>query len=279
MKVVIFCGGFGMRLREAGENTPKPMVPIGYRPILWHLMKYYAHFGHKEFILCLGYRADAIKQYFLNYDECLSNDFTLSKGGKHLRLFNSDIDDWQITFADTGVAANLGQRLKAVQKYLDGEEVFMANYCDGLIDLNLDTLVRYAREQDRIGTFVSVKPNLSYHLVSVNGDGLVHEIKAITDTNVRVNGGYFVFKRHIFDYIGDGEELVHEPLQRLIQQKQLVAYQHNGFFACMDTFKDKQTLDDFYASGKAPWEVWKQRSDQAMPATQPAPQRIRSENA
>jgi len=279
VKVVIFCGGFGMRLREAGENTPKPMVPIGYRPILWHLMKYYAHFGHKDFILCLGYRADAIKQYFLNYDECLSNDFTLSKGGKHLRLFNSDIDDWQITFADTGVTSNLGQRLKAVQKYLEGEEVFMANYCDGLTDLDLDVLLRYAREQDKIGTFVSVKPNLSYHMVSVNGDGLVHEIKAITDTNVQVNGGYFVFKRQIFDYIRDGEELVHEPLQRLIQQQQLVAYQHKGFFACMDTFKDKQALDDFYASGKAPWEVWKWRNGQSAPAARPLPLRVQSESA
>src|SRR5258705_12054608 len=138
MKVVLFCGGLGLRIREAGENVPKPMVTIGYRPILWHVMKYYAHYGHKDFVLCLGYRGDVIKNYFLNYSECLSNDFTLSKGGKNLKLFNSDIDDWNITFADTGATSNIGQRLKAVEKYLDGEEVFLANYSDGLTDLPLN---------------------------------------------------------------------------------------------------------------------------------------------
>ncbi|MGC1492550.1 MAG: sugar phosphate nucleotidyltransferase, partial [Candidatus Acidiferrum sp.] len=147
MKVVLFCGGLGMRLREYAENTPKPMVPIGYRPILWHVMKYYAHYGHRDFILCLGYRADAIKHYFLNYDECLSNDFTLSLGGKHLELFHSDIHDWNITFADTGVNANIGMRLKSVEKYLEGEEMFLANYSDGLIDLPLPNFIESFQKQ------------------------------------------------------------------------------------------------------------------------------------
>ena len=257
MKVVLFCGGQGLRLRDAGENLPKPLVPVGYRPIMWHLMKYYAHFGHKEFILCLGYRGDAIKQYFLEYDECASNDFVLSNGGRKLELVNSDISDWTITFADTGVHTTIGGRLKAVEKYLGDDEYFMANYCDGLSDLHLPTLVEYFEQRDKIASFVCVKPNLSYHAVSVAPDGRVNEIKAITDTDLRINGGYFLFKRDIFRYIRDGEDLVHEPFQRLMAENQLLAYPYDGFMACMDTFKDKQQLDDLYARGNPPWQVWK----------------------
>jgi glucose-1-phosphate cytidylyltransferase len=256
MKVVLFCGGLGMRLREAGDTVPKPLVPVGYRPIMWHLMKYYAHFGHNEFILCLGYRGDAIKQYFLEYDECASNDFVLSNGGKKLELVNSDISDWTITFADTGVNTTIGGRLKAAEKYLGNDEYFMANYCDGLTDMHLPTLLDHFRERDRIASFVCVKPNLSYHAVSVGSDGRVAAIKAITETDLRINGGYFLFKRDIFRYIKDGEDLVQEPFQRLIAEDQLLAYPYDGFMAAMDTFKDKQRLDDLYASGKPPWQVW-----------------------
>jgi len=264
VKVVIFCGGFGMRLREFAENIPKPMVNIGYRPILWHVMKYYAHFGHRDFILCLGYRADVIKQYFLNYDECISNDFALSQGGKGVQLFNSDIHDWKITFADTGIISNIGQRLKAVEKYLTGEKVFLANYADGLTDLPLPRLLDFSQKHRKIASFVTVKPNLSYHLVYVKPGGQVKEIKAVTRSDIRINGGYFVFKSGIFKYIQDGEELVQEPFQRLIQEKQLAAYEHDGFFACMDTFKDKQQLDDLWMQGKAPWEVWKADSGNSV---------------
>jgi glucose-1-phosphate cytidylyltransferase len=256
MKVVIFCGGLGMRLREYAENVPKPMVPIGYRPVLWHLMKYYAHFGHKDFILCLGYRADAVKEYFLNYNECMSNDFTLSHGGKRLDLHNSDIEDWNITFADTGLTSNIGQRLKAVQKYVAGEEVFLANYADGLTNMYLPDLIDFAKKQDKIATFVSVRPSLSYHLVSAGSDGMVKDISEISRSQIRVNGGFFTFKQSIFDYMRDGEELVLEPFQRLIREGQLVTYPFDGYFATMDTFKDKQTLDDLYVSGKAPWQIW-----------------------
>jgi glucose-1-phosphate cytidylyltransferase len=257
MKVVIFCGGLGMRLREYSENVPKPMVPIGYRPVLWHVMKYYAHFGHRDFILCLGYRADAVKDYFLKYDECLTNDFTLSQGGKRLKLFHSDIHDWNITFADTGVNANIGMRLKAVEKYLQGEEMFLANYSDGLTNMYLPRLIETFQQQNKIGGFVSVCPSLSYHLVSVDGDGLVQEIREISRSNLRINGGYFIFRKEVFQYIREGEELVHEPFQRLIERKELVAHPYDGFFASMDTFKDKQMLDDLYNTGKAPWAVWK----------------------
>lgn len=257
MKVVLFCGGLGMRLREYSDNVPKPMVPIGYRPILWHVMKYYAHFGHKDFVLCLGYRADTIKQYFLNYDECLSNDFMLSNGGKNLHLFNSDIQDWKITFAETGINSNIGQRLKAVEKYVQGEELFLANYSDGLSDLCLADLVDFARRNDKIATFFSPKPNLSYHLVSLVPGGRVAEITPMSNTEIRINGGFFVLKPDIFRYMREGEELVQEPFQRLIADDQLMAYAYDGFFASMDTFKDKQHLDELYARGSAPWEIWR----------------------
>ena len=260
MKVVLFCGGLGMRLREYSEHIPKPMVPIGYRPILWHVMKYYAHFGHKEFILCLGHGADVIKNYFLNYNECVSNDFVLSQGGKKLDLIHTDIQDWQITFADTGIASNIGQRLRAAEKYLGDDTEFLANYSDGLTDLPLPEQLAHFRSQGKIASFVCVKPRLSYHLVTVGDNSLVANIQDMDRTDTRINGGYLIFRRELFSYMRAGEELVHEPFHRLIKEQQLVAYNYDGFWASMDTFKDKQMLDDIYARGNAPWEVWKQNS-------------------
>jgi glucose-1-phosphate cytidylyltransferase len=267
MKVVLFCGGLGLRLRDYSDVVPKPMISIGYRPILWHVMKYFAHFGHKDFILCLGYRADLIKQYFLNYNECLSNDFVLSKGGKGVELANSDIHDWNITFADTGLRSNIGQRLLAVQKYVANEEVFLANYTDGLTDLDLSGYLDYARQHDKIATFLSVKPNLSYHVALADADGLVTGIKEFTQSGIRVNAGVFVFKRDIFRYVRPGEELVIEPFQRLIRDQQLAAYEYDGFFTAMDTFKDKQRLDDLYEDGRPPWEIWRKTKGEPPKAT------------
>ena len=233
------------------------MVAIGYRPIIWNVMKFYAHFGHRDFILCLGYRGDLIKQYFLNYDECLSNDFTFSKGGKSLQLANSDIHDWKITFADTGIRSNIGQRLLAVKQYVADEEIFLANYTDGLTDLDFTQYLAYARQRDKIATFLSVKPNQSYHIVQTDNGGLVTSIKEVTQSGIRINAGFFVLKRDIFKYVRPGEELVIEPFHRLIEHRQLAAYQYDGFFAAMDTFKDKQQLDDLNEGGQPPWEVWR----------------------
>ena len=265
MKVVLFCGGLGMRLREYSESIPKPMVNIGYRPILWHVMKYYAHHGHKDFILCLGYRADVVKDYFLQYNECVSNDFVLSSGGKKLELQNSDIHDWRITFADTGIDSNIGQRLKAVQKYLEGEEEFLANYSDGLTDLPLPQQLEHFHDQGKIASFLCVRPNLSYHLVSLQeGSGsLVSGIHPINNGEVRINGGFFIFKTKIFDYIREKEELVSGPFERLIEEKQLIGYPYDGFWASMDTFKDKQQLENLWGTGAAPWEVWKGNQNKA----------------
>jgi len=263
MKVVLFCGGLGLRLRDYSDHIPKPMVTIGYRPILWHVMKYFAHFGHRDFILCLGYRGDLIKQYFLNYNECLSNDFIFSQSGKSLELFNSDIHDWKITFADTGVRSNIGRRLLAVEQYVADEEVFLANYTDGLTDLALPGYLAYAGRRDKIATFLSVKPNLSYHIAETNTDGLVTGIKEFTQSGIRINAGMFVLKRDIFRYMRPGEELVVEPFRRLVEDRQLAAYEYDGFFAAMDTFKDKQQLDDLYEGGRPPWEIWRDANGDA----------------
>jgi glucose-1-phosphate cytidylyltransferase len=260
MKVVLFCGGLGARLKEYSETIPKPMVTIGYRPILWHVMKYYAHYGHRDFILCLGYRGDAIKQYFMNYDEWLSNDFQLSGGGRQVTLHGRDIDDWKITFVDTGQHANVGQRLRAVEPYLEDEEMFLANYADGLSDLPLPEYLDFFQAQDKIASFVCVRPSQTFHVVSVDDGGAVQDIRHAASAGLWINGGFFVLRRQIFDAIGEGEELVHEPFRRLIDKKQLAAYRYTGFWICMDTFKDKQILDDMAARGPAPWEIWRTRN-------------------
>jgi glucose-1-phosphate cytidylyltransferase len=257
MKVVLFCGGMGVRLREHSPNLPKPLALIGYRPIVWHLMAYYAYYGHKEFIMCLGYRADAIKDYFLNYDETLSNDFVLSKGGQEVELLSSDIDDWTIRFVDTGLHANIGMRLKAVQEHLEGAEVFLANYSDGLTDLPLDVYLENFLKQDKVASFVSVPNPAVAHMVQAESDGTVTAIKPMSQSGVRINGGFFAFRDKIFDYIEDGEELVLEPFARMMQHRELIAYEYDGFWRCMDTFKDRQALEEMVERDDIPWQVWK----------------------
>jgi len=257
MKVVLFCGGLGMRLREYSEIIPKPMVVIGYRPLLWHVMKYYAHYGHKEFILCLGYKADSIKNYFLNYNEYLSNDFVLTNGGRDLQLIHSDIHDWKITFVDTGLMSNIGQRLKAVQSYVGQDEMFLANYTDGLSDCPLPSLIEALEGSRKTAIFLSTRPGITFHIVQSGEGGVVNDFMDVTKSEVWINSGFFVFRRGIFDYLGAGEELVQEPFRRLIRKRELITYRYEGFFLGMDTFKEKQLLDDMYSRGETPWEVWK----------------------
>jgi len=266
MKVVLFCGGLGMRLRDREESVPKPMVLIGYRPILWHVMKYYAHFGHHDFIVCLGYRGDVIKNYFRTYDECASSDFVFSEGGRRLELLQSDIAEWRITFVDTGINSNIGQRLKAVEPHLAGEREFFANYSDGLTDVPVPAQLEHFRRHDRIASFLCVKPQLSYHFVLSRPSGEVTSIRDIAETGLRVNGGHFIFKAEIFDYLRNGEELVPDAFQRLLAEDQLVGYRYDGFWQPMDTFKDRQRLEDLYAQGAAPWEVWKRPAPAAPDA-------------
>jgi glucose-1-phosphate cytidylyltransferase len=258
MKVVLFCGGAGMRLRGYSEDVPKPMVTIGARPVLWHVMKYYAHFGHKDFILCLGYKASVIKNYFLEYEESVSNDFVFSQGGRKLDFMQRDIDDWKITFVDTGMRATIADRLRLVEPHLQGEEMFLANYSDGLTDFNLPKMIQEFKRRDSYASFLSVQPrSSSLDTVQAGEDGCVRAIKTMKDSNIWVNGGYFVLRKEIFRYINPGEELIYEPFQRLIAEGKVWSQRYEGFWQCMDTFRDKQLLDEMEASGAPPWYLWK----------------------
>ena len=256
MKVVIFCGGQGIRLRDYAETIPKPMVPIGLRPVLWHVMRYYAHFGHREFILCLGYRADAIKEYFLRYNEALSNDFVLSDGGRSVELLAQDINDWRITFADTGAQATIAQRLKSVRSHLDGSEVFLANYGDVLTDAPLNDFIDRFQASGRSAAFLAVRPSYTFHVVRMGEGDAVAGLANVHEADLWINGGHFMFRQDIFDEIRDGEELVEGPFTRLIQRQRLAAYKYEGFWAPMDTLKEAQMLQALYESGEPPWARW-----------------------
>jgi glucose-1-phosphate cytidylyltransferase len=261
MKVVLFCGGLGTRLREYGDNIPKPLVPLGYRPVLWHVMKYYAHFGHKDFILCLGYKADRIKDYFLRYDEAVSNDFVLSQGGRKVDLICSDIEDWRITFVDTGVHTKIGQRLRRVRDLVKDDEMFLANYSDGLTDMHLPKMIDAFAGSGKIASFVCAPPSQTFHVVTMLDGDRVEKIKPVRESGLLVNCGFFALRPKIFDYIRDGDDLVGPPFDRLVAEDQLMGYRYDRFW-CMDTFKEQQELSDLCARGEAPWEVWKTRPEE-----------------
>lgn len=256
MKVVLFCGGLGTRLREHSETIPKPLVNIGYRPIVWHLMRYYAHYGHNEFILCLGYRGDMIREFFLSYDECMTNDCVISEGGRRRDALMTDIEDWRITLVDTGMHSNLGQRLLSVRRYLADDEMFLANYSDGLSDLPLDRYIADFERRDVVASFVAVRPSQSFHAVMTDGDGYVTNLQSVRDSDYWINGGFFCLRRQIFDYMQSGEELVEQPFARLAAEKRLWCAKYAGFWGAMDTFKDKITFDRLEARGECPWKVW-----------------------
>jgi glucose-1-phosphate cytidylyltransferase len=256
VKVVLFCGGLGTRLREHSETIPKPLVTVGARPILWHLMRYYAHYGHKDFVLALGYRGDMIREYFLRYNEALTNDFVLTDGGRKVELLSSDLDGWRITFVDTGLHSNLGQRLLRVRKYLEGEDEFLANYADGLSDVPLDRLIEDFRARKVTASFVATRTGQSFHAVHSDDGGLVTGFGQIAETEFWINGGFFCLRKEIFQHIEEGDELVEKPFQRLIAQRKLAVYRHHGFWQSMDTFKDKITFDRMEARGNCPWMVW-----------------------
>ncbi len=263
MKVVLFCGGAGMRLRGYADDVPKPMVQVGTRPILWHLMKYYSHFGHKDFVICLGYKGNCIKDYFLHYDESVSNDFVWSQAGKKIHFLNRDIDDWTITFVETGANATIGERLKAVEPHLRGEEMFLANYGDGLSDLPLPAMVEVFRQSRAVASLLLVQPTASFDIVTAGLGGTVTNISALNRSDIWINGGFFVLRSEIFRHIHPGDELVREPFQRLIERQALLAYKYAGFWQCMDTFKDKQCLEELN-QGTAPWKVWYKASSRAL---------------
>ncbi len=257
MKVVLFCGGLGLRMREGGDRIPKPMVPLGNRPLIWHVMKYYAHYGHTDFILCLGHKAEVIKEYFLSYNEAYSNDFVLTGDGK-VELLNSDIHSWRITFVNTGTKALVGERLMAVRHLLQDDEHFLANYADGLTDAPLDVMIDNLQRQGRIGSLLTVRPTYSFHTLKLDDQDRVCAVHDSVEADLWMNGGFFVFHRDLFDYMRPGEELVNEPFARLIAADQLIAYRHTGFYYPVDTMKDKQLLEEMLDAGNGPWRVWEQ---------------------
>jgi glucose-1-phosphate cytidylyltransferase len=255
MKVVLFCGGMGTRMREFSETIPKPLVNVGNRPIIWHLMRHFAQFGHTDFVLCLGYKGELIQDYFLNYNPLTNQDCRLEKGVARLHRGGTDVPDWNIDFVDTGLRRNIGERLVAVKHLLAKEEMFLANYSDQLCDINLDTYVAEAQAKGKIASFVAVRPPGSYHSIRADGDGTVSYIGPWADSEVLINGGYMLLRQSIFDNIEPGEELVEAPFQRLITKGQLFAYRHTGYWKAMDTYKDKLSFDEEYESGKRPWDV------------------------
>ncbi len=261
MKVVLFCGGQGMRMRDYSDAIPKPMVPIGYRPILWHLMKYYAHYGHKEFILCLGYKGDTIKNYFLNYDECVSNDFVLSGGGKKVDLISSDIDDWKITFVDTGLNSNVGQRLMKVRNYVENDAVFLANYADGLTDLPLPTLIDFFNTHKKTACL----PRREAHGQLPRRIDRQRRRRQRRHRARRCRRDGSTADSSSSATASSTRSATARSSSSAVQAPHRAARaaaptQYDGFWACMDTFKEKQQLDDLYTRGSAPWEVWKRPS-------------------
>ena len=235
---------------------PKPIIPVGDRPILWHIMKYYSSFGYHDFIVCLGYKAEVVKEYFLNYQEALANDFVLRDGGRSVELLSTDIQEWSITFVNTGLRTTIGQRLKAVEEHIGTDEVFLTNYGDTLTDAPIPHMIETLVTSGKVALFLAARPTYSFHVARMDPGDSVLEIKDVTKSDMWLNGGYFVFRREIFDYIREGEDLVDEPFQRLIAEQKLMAYPYEGFWAAMDTLKEKQHLDGLLESGQAPWARW-----------------------
>ena len=247
MKVVLFCGGLGSRLRAHSETIPKPLVTIGDDPIIWHLMRYYHHYGHHEFILCLGYGGDQIRRFF---------ESTGEPEAQHLVVRHAHLNGCKVHLVDTGIDACVGERLRRVREWVQDESVFLANYSDGLSDLPLDHHIRAFAETDAIAGFASVHISQSYHLVESNGAGTVTRLPPAQAADVWINGGFMVLRNTIFDYLEPNEELVEAPFQRLINRQKLYTYRYSGFFAAMDTFKDYTLLNRRHAAGDTPWMVW-----------------------
>lgn len=255
MKVVLFCGGYGMRMRENGlDSIPKPMQMVGPRPLLWHVMRYYAHFGHTDFVLCLGYGAEHIKEFFLNYQETSSNDFILRDG--EVELLSTDISDWNITFVHTGLATPIGERLRRVRHHLTPGEMFFANYADVLTDAPLDQMVDKMRSSGAAASMMVVPPQSSFHCVEMDLNGRVTGINAVSTMALWENGGFFILTPEVFDHLPENGDLVEDGCGGLSKQNKLIAQPHHGFWKPADTFKERAELDAAWASGERPWVIW-----------------------
>jgi glucose-1-phosphate cytidylyltransferase len=268
MKVVLFCGGLGMRMRDGITNAPKPMAMVGDRPLLWHVMRYYAHFGHTDFVLCLGYGASYVKDFFLNYDETTSNDFVLENGARDVSLFRTDISDWRITFVDTGLNSPIGERLRRVRRFVDGEAMFLANYADVLTNASLVDIVERFEASSAVASLLAVPPQSSHHVVEIADHGLITQVTPMRDLRQWENGGYFVLRPEVFDYLGEGEDLVEDAImRRLVPLRRVVAYPYKGYWSPADTIKERAQLEEMYHRGYCPWMIWDpERSSTVPPA-------------
>jgi glucose-1-phosphate cytidylyltransferase len=254
VKVVLFCGGYGMRMRDGASDVPKPMMTVGPRPLIWHVMRYYAHFGHKDFVLCLGYGAHHIKDFFLSYDETASNDFVLR--GTDVELLGSDIQDWTITFAHTGLASPIGERLRRVRHLVEGEEMFLANYADVLTDAPLDEMVARFRRTDAVGGLLAVPPQSAFHCVNLGEGDAIASITMLNEMPLWENGGYLMFRPEVFEHLEPDCDLIGDVCAPLAKQGQMMAYRHRGFWMPADTVKERTALEAAYQSGARPWMLW-----------------------
>lgn len=265
MKVVLFCGGLGTRIRDYSENIPKPMVPIGHQPVLWHVMQYYSQHGHRDFVLCLGYKANAIKDYFLNYNPSAYDDCVISDFGKKVEVMGQSPPDWRISLMDTGIWRNIGQRLMAVRHLVQDEPYFLANYSDGLTDAPLPAMIERFKKSGKAGCFIAVRPPFNFHIVDFDKENGIRRLHSSQEADIWINGGYFIFSNRVFDYIREGEELVLEPFQRMIEANDLMAYKYEGFWRAMDTLRDKQMLEDLVEKGSMPWRIQERVGDESAP--------------
>jgi len=255
MKVVLFCGGLGMRIRDYSEHIPKPMIPVGSQPLVWHIMQYYSDYGHQDFILCLGYKANVIKDYFLNYKQTAYSDCIISDFGKKVEILGQLPPDWRVSLVDTGVWRNIGERLLAVRHLVADEEIFLANYSDGLTDAPLADMIDRFKKSNKIGCFIAIHPPISFHLAEFDEQGRLLRLRSSQQADIWINGGYFIFRNEIFDFIKQGEELVLEPFERLIAGGHMMVYRYEGFWRAMDTLRDRQVLEEMAERGDTPWRV------------------------
>jgi glucose-1-phosphate cytidylyltransferase len=256
MKAVILAGGLGTRLREETEFRPKPMVEIGGRPILWHIMKLFAFYSITDFVVPIGYRGDVIRDYFLNY-EARTNDFTIRLGHTHeIEYHNSHLETgWCVTVVDTGAETPTGGRVKRIAEHVEGER-FLATYGDGVADVDIDKLVAFHERHGKLATMTTVRPLSRFGIVEADPDGTVVHFREKPESNDAVNAGFFVFEPGVFDYLTDDTALEREPLEALARDRQLVAYAHDGFWQPMDTYRELTALNALWAEGRAPWKVW-----------------------
>ncbi len=257
MKVVILCGGQGTRMREETEYRPKPLVDVGGRPILWHIMKTYAHHGFRDFVLCLGYRGNMIKEYFLNY-EAMNNDFTIALGRMHQVAYHGahQEQDFRVTLADTGQETMTGGRVHRAQRYIE-DDTFMVTYGDGVADVDIGKVLAYHKSHGRIATVTTVRPVSRFGMLAVSDEGKVESFAEKPLIDGWISAGYFVFNRAFFDYLGGDECIMErEPMERLAKDSQIMAYRHEGCFFAMDTYREYKQLNDLWAAGQAPWKVW-----------------------